>query len=300
MPGKTKAIAKSFGMILICIAMLFTMSGYVRDTWSQAEQSEIVTTAQPSTEQQTGIDHEPWDMLISKYKDTVGYLKVPGTTIDEVVVQYTDNDYYLRKSPVGDADEYYHQGCYFADYRCAIDLCQNTIIYGHNLADESIRFGQLEKYRRLDFYKQNPVIYFDTPGCVGKWKIVAVFMTNADEADGVKFYYRDRTYQTQETFLKFIERCRRRSYIDCPVDVRENDRILTLSTCDYELNSPGNYSTSKGRFAVIARMVREGEDETVDVSQAKLNENPLLPEGWYKRYGGEMPYYDDEPMLSDQ
>ena len=300
MPGKTKAIAKSFGMILICIAMLFTMSGYVRDTWSQAELSETVTTAQPSTEQQTGIDHEPWDMLISKYKDTVGYLKVPGTTIDEVLVQYTDNDYYLRKSPVGDADEYYHQGCYFADYRCAIDLCQNTIIYGHNLADESIRFGQLEKYRRLDFYKQNPVIYFDTPGCVGKWKIVAVFMTNADEADGVKFYYRDRTYQTQETFLKFIERCRRRSYIDCPVDVRENDRILTLSTCDYELNSPGNYSTSKGRFAVIARMVREGEDETVDVSQAKLNENPLLPEGWYKRYGGEMPYYDDEPMLSDQ
>lgn len=300
MLGKTKAIVKSAGMILICVAMLFTMSSYVRDTWSQAQRSEIITTAaQQTTEQQKGIDHEPWDTLVSKYKDTVGYLKVPGTTIDEVVVQYTDNDYYLRKSPVGGKNEYYHAGCYFADYRCAIDLCQNTIIYGHNLADETTRFGQLEKYRNLDFYKKNPVIYFDTPNSVGKWKIVAVFMTNADAEDGVIFYYRDRTYQTQETFLKFIERCRRRSYIDCPVDVRENDRILTLSTCDYELNPPGNYSPSKGRFAIIARMVREGEDETVDVSQAKLNENPLLPEGWYKRFGGEMPTYEDEPLLSD-
>ena len=298
MSGKTKAIAKSAVMIVICVAMLFTMSSYVRDTWSTALRGDIITTAPQTTVQQKGIDHEPWDTLISKYKDTVGYLKVPGTTIDEVVVQYTDNDYYLRKSPVGDKDEYAYEGCYYADYRCAMDLCQNTIIYGHNLADESRRFGQLEKYRKLDFYKSNPVIYFDTPNTVGKWKIVAAFMTNVDEEDGVIFYYRDRTYQTQESFLKFIERCRRRSYIDCPVDVQENDRILTLSTCDYELNPSGNYSPSKGRFVVVARMVREGEDESVDVSQAKLNANPLLPEGWYKRYGGEMPKYDDEPLLN--
>ena len=106
MLGKTKAIVKSAGMILICVAMLFTMSSYVRDTWSQAQRSEIITTAaQQTTEQQKGIDHEPWDTLVSKYKDTVGYLKVPGTTIDEVVVQYTDNDYYLRKSPVGGKNE---------------------------------------------------------------------------------------------------------------------------------------------------------------------------------------------------
>ena len=291
-----KTVVKSCVMILICAAMLFAMSGYTVDTWSADSTTTALATTKPKSTLK-GVDHESWDILKSKYKDTVGYIKVPGTTIDDVVVQGDDNDYYLRRSAKGAQDEYVHSGCYFADFRCAIDLCQNTVIYGHNLNDESVKFGQLEKYRSLDFYKKNPVIYFDTPNTVGIWKIVAIFMTNNNPDDGVIFYYRNRGFQTQETFLNFIERCRRRSLIDCPVDVKENDRIITLSTCDYQL---GHTSSTEGRFVIIARQLRDGEKQTVDVSSAKLNDNPLMPEGYYKKYGGTMPYYEDEPLLKDQ
>lgn len=289
------AAIRSIAIVVICAAMLVVMDGYVYDTWTKEPASSApVTEAQ--TVEEKGIDHAPWSELKTKYKDVVGFLQIGGTNINDVVVQGKDNDFYLRRAADG-SDKYVHEGCYFADYRCFMGWCQNTIIYGHNLWDETRKFGQLEKYRNLDFYKQNPVIYFDTPNAVGKWKIVAVFMTNSEKEDGVKFYYRDREYQTQEQFLYFIERCRRRSLIDCPVDVKENDRILTLSTCDYELNSGGH---AQGRFVVIARKVRPGEDESVDVASAKLNDNPLMPEGYYKKYGGTMPKYDDEPLLADQ
>lgn len=299
MSGRVKAMIKSAAVCLVCVAMFFVMSNMASVTWTAPEPT--TTDALPSIiPTLKGLEHESWSELKKKYKDCVGFLKVGGTDINDVVVHSKDNRDYLRANPDG---SYNHAGCYFIDYRCKIDLSQNTIIYGHNLADTTRKFGQLEHYRDLDFYKQNPVIYFDTQGQVGQWKIISIFLTNVDEEDGVLFYYRDRDYPTQETFLKYVERLKRRSLINCPVDVQENDRLLTLSTCDYEMNQGGRYSsadpTSHARFVVVARQTRPGEDTSVDVEAAVKNENPLMPEGWYKQYGGTMPYYPDEPLLAD-
>ena len=54
------------------------------------------------------------------------------------------------------------------------------------------------------------------------------------------------------------------------MDVEYGDEFLTLSTCSNEF--------SNSRFAVFARKVRDGEDETVDVSQAYLNPNAKEPD----------------------
>lgn len=300
-----QTIIRSIIMVVLCAAILIAMNYVSTDNWSTPSDPMSTVAGGTTAAQETtyppleGMKHEPWGKLQKKYKDIVGYIKIGGESvakdgiaIEDVVVQYKDNDYYLRKNAAG---EYQYDGCYFADCRCVMDLCQNTTIYGHNMDNTTTKFGQLEKYRDLKMYQKYPIIYFDTPATVGVWKIVAVFLTNDDEADGVKFYYRDRDYPTQEEFLYYIERCRRRSYIDCPVDVQANDRLLTLSTCDYSLSNSKSRHT--GRLVVVARQVRPGESTTVDVAKAKYNPNPLLPEGYYRRYGGKMPHYDDEPLL---
>ena len=65
----------------------------------------------------------------------VGYLNVPNTTIDDAVVQAKDNNYFLRKDKYG---KYSYSGSYFADYKCDMNnLSKSTIIYGHNLMDET-------------------------------------------------------------------------------------------------------------------------------------------------------------------
>ena len=289
-------IIRTVSAVVVCAVMLAVMSGYARDTWTY----QLTQTVATQTEKVTlkPLSHEPWNKLKEKYPDTVGYLKVPGTDINEVVVQSKkDNDYYLRRGP---DQKYRYSGSYFMDYRNVADLSQNITIYGHNLNDPSRYFGQLLRYKELDFYKKNPIIYFDTENTVGRWKIVAMFLTNINTRDGVRYdWYRKTNFASQEEFLyQFIERSRRRSYIDCPVDVVENDRILTLYVCDYALNRSGD-KKSQARFIVIARQLREGEDETVDVSKATVNKDVLMPEGYYDLYGGTRPTFPDEPLLSD-
>lgn len=44
---------------------------------------------------------------------------------------------------------------------------------------------------------------------------------------------------------------------------------MTLSTCSYEQE---NYRT-----VVYARRVREGESSTVDIAQAEVNPDPVMP-----------------------
>lgn len=72
---------------------------------------------------------------VRQNSDVVGWLTLPNTTINEAVVQTTNNDYYLRRDV---KKNYAYEGCYYMDYESVMfdngaDLAQNTIIYGHNL-----------------------------------------------------------------------------------------------------------------------------------------------------------------------
>ena len=83
-------------------------------------------------------------------------------------------------------------------------------------------------------------------------------------------------------FLNFIYQLRIRSIYNIDaVDINENDQIITLSTCSYEVK---NYRT-----VIVARKLREGEDPFVDVDRVTLNTEPLYPSTWYYRYGGKAP-----------
>lgn len=224
-------------------------------------------------------------LLYAKNNDFAGYITIPGTDIDYPVVQGDDNSYYLDYNFYNQKTIY---GAIFADYRNdLVNLDRNTIIYGHNVHDNKTMFTQAQKYLKLEGYKESPIIEYNTPYGNYKWKIAAVFIINSlkeDDNDYIFRYIFTRT--SDENFEKYIAELEKRTLYDTGVDILPDDKLLTLSTCTSIIK--------KGRLVVVARMVREGEEETVDVSKAAENPSIKYPQAWYDKYNKENPYVNDE------
>lgn len=223
------------------------------------------------------------EALIQANPDTVGYIYIEGTNINYPIVQKKDpnigNEYYLTRSFMG---EEFKAGAIFMDYRNRfddIDNSDNIIVYGHNMKDNSM-FGQLKYYKNNpDYYSQHPIIHLSSNYNNYKYKIFGYFITNALEKDGQMFeYYNYLNFDSEEKFYEFANGVKKRSMGLNDVDVKYGDQILTLSTCGSEFD--------ESRFVVVARKIREGEDELEGAQNSSVNPNPLMPDAYYKWRGG--------------
>ena len=223
--------------------------------------------------------------LLSSNSDTVGWITMPNTVIDYVVVQSPkdaqavangEDPYYLYRDFYGNDTKY---GSIFLDYRSTLDS-KNMLLHGHHMQDGRM-FANLMYFQDLEFYKKTPVFTYNTLYEKSQWKIIAIFKTNTLKWQGEIFNYLRGSFSSDYDFLNYIYELRMRSFIDCPVDVNEHDTIVTLSTCCYDFDD--------FRFVVVARKVRDGESDSVDVSQAKYSDTPLYPDVWYNYRGGVKP-----------
>lgn len=220
-------------------------------------------------------------------QDMVGKLIVPGTAIDIPIVQSKEDtkdfQYYLRHSYQKTDSKY---GTPFLAYYCdSVNLSDNNVIHGHNMYD-NLMFADLEKYYKLDGYKESPIIEYNTLYKDYKWKIFAVIITNGS-SEGDNDYLFDFTVATfgdRENKQEFIDGLLERSIYNTGVDVNADDTLLTLNTCCYVFND--------ARLGVVARLVRDGESAEVDVSAATENENARYPQAWYDAKGIANPYKD--------
>ena len=228
-------------------------------------------------------------------KDIVGWIRV-GDIISFPVVQSEDNDYYLTHTFEGKVEK---NGAVFADFRNRFEygeLSGNTVLYGHNIFSENLggsgMFAKLTRYydarihgdyaNRLDFYKENPVISFDTLYEESQWKVFACVLFNTDENYGEVYPYTQiQEFDNKASFNSFVLDIMDRSVLWTDVDLTYGDNILTLSTCYYPY---GNKVDT--RCVVFARKVRDGESAEVDVEKAQVNNNPLKFTYQYTTEGG--------------
>ncbi len=186
-----------------------------------------------------------YEALCAENPDTIGWLKIDGTGIDNVVMYAPDEiDKYLHTDFYGN---YAYRGCLFVDEYCDVLRSDNIIIYGHNMKDGTM-FGSLMYYVSEDFYKQHKYISFDTIYEKQTYEIVAAIKTAILPKDDNGFKYYEYTGQNDEVsfneYLKFIDE---NKLYDTDAALRQGDKILTLSTCVYH--------ASDGRFIVVARKI---------------------------------------------
>jgi sortase B len=214
--------------------------------------------------------------LFEKNNDMVGYIRIGDTKVDYSVLQTDNNEFYLDHDFDGNPSR---GGWIFADFRNkfkGLDISDNTILYGHNITTGAY-FAALSNYHRttvdntLSFYKENPVIMFDTLFERMEWKVFAAVLFNTQSDFGEIFeYWNVLEFWGEDHFHDYILNIMDRSVLFTDVDIEYGDQLLTLSTCYWPMGQ-----TVDTRVAIFARRVREGESNHVNVDKATHNHRNL-------------------------
>ena len=257
---------KSVRTALICLCVVFlcvfafsaykiisTLQGYkqAEQTYTNIAQEHVTIITSPTPVPQSevkgdGIDPEvspignvDFDGLRAKSPDYAAWIYSPDTVINYPIV-YTDNNfYYLDHIPV---EQYNSAGTLFIDCKCAADFSdQNTLIYGHNMNDGSM-FASIREYAKQEYYDAHPVIYISTPDFNYRLDLIAGFLTEPTS------FACANNFDEPEQFMAYIEAIQAMSTFKSDVEVTEEDRVVSLSTCTYEIND--------GRYVVVGKLTQ--------------------------------------------
>ena len=224
-------------MIICLIGIIY--SGYHIIKWRM----NVEKNKQIKEEIMTNINKDNYEVNFEKLKsqneDTVAYLIVKNTGVDNVVVKGNDNNYYLNHNfnKVSNV-----AGWIFADYRNKFDGSdRNIIIYGHNMRDGSM-FGTLKKTLTNEWQqdKSNQKIILITEKGKLEYEVFSTYSI------GVEDYYLNTDFASDDEYEKFLNNLKKRSNYDYGINLNSQDKILTLSTCT------GN---GKSRVVVHARLI---------------------------------------------
>lgn len=232
------------GMILIAGWNIYRISKDYNDSNAlyDALSDSYVTADQKTQEAQ----EEKWyesaqidlEKLQKKNGDVTGWLYFENEDISYPIMYSGDDTTYLHTALDG---SYASAGSIFMEGNNKPDFeDSHTIIYGHNMRNLSM-FGKLRYYKQKEYYDDHAYFQIFTEKGIYRYQIFAY----ADvPADSVVYQV---PYGADDSFESFIQQLRKQSYYDTGVEVTQNDKVVTLSTC----------STTGMRFIVNAVRVDE-------------------------------------------
>ena len=191
-------------------------------------------------------DFEP---LLDKNQNIIGWITIDGTKINYPVMQSVngDSNYYLDHNFDQQEDK---NGSLFLDDRCdVIKPTANLIIYGHHMRSGAM-FGDLDNYKSESYFREHPYIRFNSIYETGLWQVMAAFESKVYTDTDIGFRYYDFIDpEGEKDFMAGVKNMKALSIYDTGVEAEWGDRLITLSTCDYEQDN--------GRFVVVAKLVAE-------------------------------------------
>ena len=156
--------------------------------------------------------------LHDSYPDAIGWLYIPGTSIDYPVMQGEDNEFYLHHAHDGSR---LMSGSVFLDCRCEQHFLNPiNVTYAHNMKNGTM-FADVRKFDEAAFFDEHPCGWLATPERV--YRIDFFSLAHADCDDVI--------YDGSQTITKWMIRLRELSGLYDPVSYDENDRFISLSTC---------------------------------------------------------------------
>lgn len=184
---------------------------------------------------------EDYDKLLEMNSDFRGWVQISNTNVNYPIVQAEDNEFYLTRNFKKEKNS---GGAIFLSYDNDKPFEErNTIVHGHNMKDGSM-FASLMKFKEEDFFNENKKIFIVLRDKVLEYEIFSAYVEQASH----------NPYQigfaSDEDYVAYLNGLRTRSLFhrDQP-DFTKDDKIITLSTCSYEIDD--------GRMLLHARLIEK-------------------------------------------
>ncbi len=239
---------KMFNRLLFFVALVvFLYSGFelfkiYKANYDEKKEHNRITSIAGIPENPREPFKVDFNALQAINEDVAGWIIIPDTEINYPIVKSSDNDYYLNHTFEKKVN---YAGSIFIDYRQARDFSDtNTFIYGHNVYHGTM-FAELEKFKDAQFFNDHPYIYLYTPQGNYRAEVMSMYHTTSS-SDSYKI-----GFGHNQAFLDYVTSIKAKSLHKREVPFEMNDRMITLSTCSYELGGVG----SEGRYLVHAKLV---------------------------------------------
>ena len=257
------------------IFLSFGIWRYLKKDAPDTSKEEVIVKEE---EEKRPIYQESKDdlLLLEKYQeyntDVVGLIRIEDTVLNHPMMQtVSDEEYYLYK----DLDKKYNShGVPFLSKDSKMEgqggIC---IVYGHNIYKRNKDvFADLAGYEDLEFYKNHPIIETVSKSGIRNWLIFAYFIV--DNSDEEPFRYTEKAdFLSKEEHDAFFLEVSKRNWLDVAVQPSMGDTYLLLSSCSRQLSGRGT-----NRMVVVAKQLFADEKYESIVEDAKMAENPLLPQ----------------------
>ena len=186
------------------------------------------------------LSEDDYNNLMSINGDFKAWITVPNTSVNYPVVQATDNSYYLHHNFYKEDND---GGAIFI--ACENENPfedQNTVIHGHHMRDGSM-FASLNKFKESEFFNNNKYIYISTKDEVYEYEIFSMYVEKAS----VNPY--EISFASDEDYLNYLQTLKNKSIYSTDInEFTPDDKIITLSTCTYEVTD--------GRLLIHAKLVK--------------------------------------------
>lgn len=180
--------------------------------------------------------------LYEQNNDIIAWIKINNTNINYPIMQTIKNpNYYLRKNFY---KEYSYYGTPYLSEQCDINTSNNLIVYGHHIKNSKM-FGELENYKRQEYYNNHKIINIYTLNDKRNYEIMYIFKTIINKGFD---YYNYINFNNESEFNTFKSKCEEFSFFNIQIDCDFKDKFITLSTCDY--------TSENARLVIVAKMIK--------------------------------------------
>ena len=211
---------------------------------SNVSDSLFYTNSVKPEEKYDTIDFDKESVKVSDSEDIAGWLYVPGTHIDYIVMRGTaDNDLkYLWQDPYGHASK---TGSLFIRYGGDDGSDDHMVIYGHRLKNHKLYFGELLDYRNEAFAREHDKAYFYTKdGTVTEYYLRTV--NEGLETDMIYSY----PFKVNTSGYDMLIEDLGKTQVHCIEEIDNDREMLVLSTCS------GDHSNMPDRLYLIFQKER--------------------------------------------